>query len=214
MGVGVYTGNEIELLFHECIGECMSEEDKSETKQNNEFKKWIDKIQVELDPEKMEQSLSSLQDRVRQLTSDGMYTKVRIKFRGKTVVPEMPLAVFLAAEVATFWYAGLIRALVVNFGIRSLIEVEFIHKSTEKVAEARAAYEDGEVDTAEKLYREALAMRPDDPIACYHLGVLLRVTARRDEALRCFEIASAHESEVQEKAKQALEKMQRGPRTL
>ncbi|MAA79408.1 MAG: hypothetical protein CL916_09120, partial [Deltaproteobacteria bacterium] len=74
----------------------------------NEFKKLIDKIQVELDPEKIEQSLSSLQERVRRLTSDGMYTKVRVKFRGKVIVPEMPLGVFLAAEAATFWYAGLI----------------------------------------------------------------------------------------------------------
>ena len=101
-----------------------------------------------------------------------------------------------------------------NIGMKSLIEVEFIHKSTEKIAEGREAYEEGEVDLAERLYREALEMRPDDPIACYHLGVLLRVTARRDEALRCFETAAAHESEVQEKAQKALEKMKRGPRTL
>ena len=183
-------------------------------KNDNEFKKLIDKIQVELDPEKIEQSLSGLQERVRRLTSDGMYTKVRIKFRDKVIVPEMPLGVFLAAEVATFWYAGLLRALAVNLGMRSFIEVEFIHKATEKVAEGKEAYEEGEVDLAEKLYREALEMRPEDPIACYHLGVLLRVTARRDEALRCFEIAALHESEVQEKAKKALDKMKRGPRTL
>jgi tetratricopeptide (TPR) repeat protein len=186
----------------------------SDEKDDSEFQKLIDKIQIELDPEKIEQSFSGLQDRVRRITSDGMYTKVRIKFRGKTIVPEMPLGVFLAAEVATFWYAGLLRALAVNLGMKSLIEVEFIHRSTEKVAEGREAYEEGEVDLAEKLYREALDMRPDDPIACYHLGVLLRVTARRDEALRCFETAAIYESEVQEKAKKALEKMKRGPRTL
>ena len=143
-----------------------------------------------------------------------MYTKVRIKFRDKVIVPEMPLGVFLAAEVATFWYAGLIRALVVNLGVRSLIEVEFIHQSSEKLTEGREAYEEGEVDLAEKLYREGLEMRPHDPVINYHLGVLLRVTARRDEALACFEIAAEQESEVQEKATKALEKMKRGPRTL
>jgi len=181
---------------------------------SNEFQKLFDKIHVELDPSKMEKSLSQLQEKVRQLTHDGMYTKVRIKFRGKVIVPEMPLGVFLAAEVATFWYAGLIRALVVNLGVRSLVEVEFIHQSTEKLAEGRAAYEEGEVDLAEKLYRQALEMRPKDPVIHYHLGVLLRVTARRTEAMECFEIAAEQDSEVQEKAQKALEKMRRGPRTL
>jgi len=180
----------------------------------NEFKKLIDKIQVELDPEKLEQSLSSLQERVRRLTSDGVYTKVRIKFRGRVIVPEMPLGVFLAAEAATFWYAGLIRALAMNIGMGSLIEVEFVHQASEKIAEGKEAYEEGEVDLAEMLYREALDMRPNDPIATYHLGVLLRVTARRDEALKCFEISAAQDSPMQEKAQKALEKMQRGPRTL
>ena len=180
----------------------------------NEFKKLMDKIQIELDPEKIEQSLSGLQEKVRRLTSDGMYTKVRVKFRGKVIVPEMPLGVFLAAEAATFWYAGLIRALAMNIGMGSLIEVEFIHQASEKIAEGREAYEEGEVDHAEMLYREALDMRPDDPIANYHLGVLLRVTARRDEALVCFKKSAEQESPVQEKARKALEKMKRGPRTL
>ena len=157
----------------------MSEGDgeKQESKKTNDFQKLFDKIQVELDPTKMEKSLSQLQEKVRQLTHDGMYTKVRITFRGKVLVPEMPLGVFLAAEAATFWYAGLIRALVVNLGVRSLIEVEFIHQSSEKLAEGRAAYEEGEVDLAEKLYKEGLEMRPNDPVINYHLGVLLRVTA-------------------------------------
>ena len=191
-----------------------TEKDKEKKVPENEFKKMLDKIQVELDPERIEKSIGSLQEKVRRLTNDGLYTKVRIKFRDRVIVPEVPLGVFLAAEAATFWYAGIIRALAVNLGMRTFIEVEFIHQSTEKVAEGRKAYEDGEVDQAEKLYREALDMRPDDPVACYHLGVLLRVTGRRSEALRCFEIASAQPSDVQEKAKTILEKMQRGHRSL
>ena len=182
--------------------------------EDNEFKKMLDKIQVELDPEKIEKSITTLQDKVRRLTNDGLYTKVRIKFRDRVIVPEIPLGVFLAAEAATFWYAGLIRALAVNLGMRTFIEVEFIHKSAEKVAEGKKAFEEGEVELAESLYREALEMRADDPIACYHLGVLLRVTGRRDEAIRCFEITASYDSEFKDKAQVALEKMKRGNRSL
>ena len=54
------------------------------------------------------------------------------------IVPEMSLGVFLAAEAATFWYAGLIRALAMNIGMGSLIEVEFVHQASEKIAEGKA----------------------------------------------------------------------------
>ena len=72
----------------------------------------------------------------------------------------------------------------------------------------------GEVDAAEKAYREALKMREDDPYACYHLGVLLRVTGRREEAIQCFEVAAAVDSDIKEKAQEALERLRRGSRTL
>ena len=181
---------------------------------NNEFKKLIDKIQIEIDPEEIESTIRNLQAKAKQLANEGMYTKVRVKFRDRVIVPEIPLGVFIAAEAATFWYAGLVRALAVNLGMRSFIDVEFIHKASEKVAQGRTLYEEGEVDAAEKAYREALDMRADDPYACYHLGVLLRVTGRREEAIQCFEAAAATQSDIQAKAKEALERLKRGARTL
>jgi hypothetical protein len=57
-------------------------------------------------------------------------------------------------------------------------------------------------------------MRPDDPAALYALGVLLRVTGRREEAMSCLEKVAATENPDRAKAVEALEKMKRGLRTL
>ena len=188
----------------------MSDKDEKKDK-----KTLLESFQFELDPEQMENSLSNLREKVRQLAVDSRHTKVRIKFKGKAIAPDIPLGFFVAAEAATFWYGGLIRALVVNLGVRTLIEIEFIHTGDEKVAEGRELYADGEVQEAEKCYREALRLRPKDPEAHYHLGVLLRVIGRRDEAITHLEIAAATEDfPLAEKAQEALDRMKSGKRTL
>jgi Flp pilus assembly protein TadD len=115
----------------------------------------------------------------------------------------------------TLWYAGVLRALLVNFGARAIIEVEFIHDAEEKVAEGVELYMAGEVEAAEEKYREALRMKFDDGAALYHLGVLLRVTGRRDEAIQCFEKVVALKGHTDsERATDALARLRRGPRTL
>ena len=102
--------------------------------EKNEFKKFIDKIQIELDPEEVEGTIRNLQSKAKQLANEGMYTKVRIKFRDRVIVPEIPLGVFIATEAATFWYAGLVRALAVNLGKTSCqcIDRQLCRKSREK----------------------------------------------------------------------------------
>ena len=121
----------------------------------------------------------------------------------------------MATEAMTFWYTGLLRALVVNLGMRTIIEVEFIHDADEKVAEGIELYMAGEVEAAEAKYREALRMKDDDPAALYNLGVLLRVTGRRTEAMECFEQAAAFDEHPDApRAAEALQRMRRGPRTL
>ena len=169
----------------------------------------------ELDPEKIEESVKSIGDRARQLALDSTHTKVRIKYKGKQLGSDFPLAVFIAAEAATFWYGGIIRALLMNLGMKTLLEVEFIHHTDEKVDEGRALYEEGEIDAAEKCYREALEIRSDDAAANYHLGVLLRVTGRRNEAIERLErAASDPKFRYSEKAQKAVDKMRQGKRTL
>lgn len=178
-----------------------------EEKQDN-IKGLLNRFQIEIDPDEIEQSIRDLSDKVRQFAADGRYTKVRIKFRGKTILPDVPLSAFIAVEAMTFWYGGLIRALAVNLGMKTFIEIELVHEGDELVAEGRGLYEDGETASAERKYREALEMRPNDPAANYHLGVLLRVLQRKEESIACLQIAaSAEEYENAEKAARLLEKM-------
>jgi tetratricopeptide (TPR) repeat protein len=147
-------------------------------------------FKLEIDPERIEETLERLRDRVVELGKQagssfaaGRYTKVRLSYRGKQVGPEIPLAVFLAGEGVAFWILTPLAALLVNLGARALLDVELIHEADELVQQGLALYLDGEVDAAEAKYREALNRRPDDPTALYNLGTLLRVAGRRDEAL-------------------------------
>jgi len=191
-----------------------SKKDKSK-KENKDFSKLLESFQIEIDPNEIESSIKELKNKVRQFAQDSRHTKVRIKFRGKALMPDLPLGVFVAAEAATFWYAGLLRALAVNLGMRAFVQVELIHASEEKVAEGCEHYRNGDVEDAEACFREALEMRSQDPAANYHMGVLLRVIGRREEALAHLKIAAeAEEYENAEKAQEILDKMNRGTRTL
>lgn len=179
------------------------------------FSNPFDGFRIEVDPDAIDESVGRLTDRVRSMVEHGRYTKVRIKYKGKPLIRDIPLGVFLATEAVTFWYAGLLKALVVNLGARTFIEVEFIHEADEKVAEGIELFMAGEVDAAEACYRDALKKKPGDAAALYNLGILLRVTGRRKEAMECLEQAAETEGFVDaDKARDALERMRKGPRKL
>jgi len=169
---------------------------------------FVNHLRVDLDPNQIEQGFRQLQERVQRAANDGVHTKVRLKLNGKQLGPDIPLAAFLAAEAATFFYGGLLRALAVNLGMRAILEIEFIHSSEEQVALGRQHYADGDLDSAERCYREALRLRPGDSRASYHLGVLLRVAGRLDEAVTYLVVAAADsEFSDQQKAASLLERI-------
>ena len=175
----------------------------------------FENLKVEVDPDRIDESVRNLTEQVRRMVSEGRYTRVRILYRGKPLMRDIPLSVFLATEAVTFWYAGLLRALVVNLGARTIIDVQFIHEASDRVAEGVELFMAGEVEAAEAKYREALRIKPADGAALYHLGVLLRVTGRRTEAIECLEkVAASEDHPDREKAAEALDRLKRGPRTL
>jgi tetratricopeptide (TPR) repeat protein len=139
-------------------------------------------FKLEVDPERVDEALKTLRARVEDGLTAGRFTKVRISFRGKAIGPDVPLALFLAGEGAAFWLTGGLATLLVNLGAKAVLDVSFIHEADELVQEGLALYLDGEIEAAEAKYRKALDRRPDDPTALYNLGVLLRVSGRRDEA--------------------------------
>lgn len=174
-----------------------------------------DRFRWEFDPEQAQASLAALRERVRTLVDQGRYTKVRILYKGKSLLPDLPVATLLAAEGLTLPLAGPLWLLVMNLGVKAFLEVEFVHESDERVREGQALFGDGEVDGAEAKYREALRMKPDHVAAHYNLGVLLRVTGRREEALAAFDAAAkAPDTDEGKKAAEALDKMRRGAKTL
>ena len=176
----------------------------------------FDSFRVEIDPEKIEDTLQSIRDRVRDSFASGRYTKVRLSFRGKAILPDIPLAVFLATEGVAFWLITPLPALLVNLGAKAVLDVEFIHEADELVQEGLALYLDGELEDAETKYREALERRPDDPSALYNLGTLLRVSGRKDEALRILRQAAmgaeGHPDTV--RAAEAVQKMENPTKRL
>lgn len=173
-----------------------------------------ERFRWEFDPEQVQASLDGLRDRLRGLVEQGRYTRVRISYKGRPLIADLPVATLLAAETLTLPLAGPLWLLIVNLGVKAFLEVEFIHESDEKVREGVELFTDGEVDAAEARYREAIRMKPGHPLAHYHLGVLLRVTGRREEALAAFEQALQGDGEEAKKAAEAIEKMRRGGKSL
>lgn len=154
------------------------------------WKNPFENLRFEVDPQKLDELSKNLRarlDEVRSRVSDGVetgrYTKVRLSYRGKQVGPDIPLAALLAGEGLALMALGPLWAIIGNLGAKAMLEVQVLHESDEFVAKGNDLYMAGETEAAERSYRDALERRRDDPTALYHLGVLLRVTGRNDEAL-------------------------------
>lgn len=174
-----------------------------------------DSFTWKIDPDAIDESVKQMVAQARRMWNDTRYTKVRVKYKGKPILPEIPLPALLAAEGVSLWLAGPMRLLVVNLGVKVFVEVELVHEASERVREGQELFAQGEVDAAEAKYREALDMKPDDGAALYNLAVLLRVTGRREEAMAAFEKVSVMvDHPDQARAVEALERMRRGNRTL
>lgn len=174
-----------------------------------------DAFRWEVDPKAVEASIRALRERIKGAVDQGRYTKVRFRYKGRQLLPDLPLGAVLAAEGLSLALLGPLQVLVVNLGVKAFIEVELVHEASERVREGEDLFAAGEVDAAEAKYREALVMKPDDGAALYRLGVLFRVTGRRDEAIAAFEKVAANTDHPDAgKAQEALDRMGKGGRNL
>jgi tetratricopeptide (TPR) repeat protein len=180
------------------------------------------RFRVEVDPQRLDELSKQLRDQFEQLRTKAeqgllttRHTKVRLRRDGKQILPDLPLAGVLAGQGLTFLLLSPLTALFVNLGAKFLLEVELIHEADDLVEKATKAYLDGELDAAEALCRQALAMKPDDPAALFQLGTVLRVSGRAAEAEATLSKAAmgaeGHPDVV--RAAEALARM-RGKRTL
>lgn len=149
----------------------------------------------EIDPKRIEEGLRKLREEAVHWANKGRYTKVRFKFRGKQLLPDMPLAAVAAAEGLTFYWGGILRALVVTVAGGSLLQVELVNDADKRVQAGKEALLAGDLDEALALFREALAMDRDNVGAHLNVGVALKLKGDREAALASFERAKALDPE-------------------
>ncbi|MBL0695464.1 tetratricopeptide repeat protein [Comamonas sp. JC664] len=146
-------------------------------------------LPFEIDPKRMEEGLRKLQGEMVHWANKGRYTRVRFKFRGKQLLPDLPLAAVVAAEGLTFYWGGILRVLIANVVGGSVFQVELVNDSEKRIQAGKEALLSGDVDQALALFREAVAMDRDQPSAHLNVGVALKLQGDRAGALAAFEKA-------------------------
>lgn len=148
-------------------------------------------LPFEIDPKKIEDSLKKFRDQLLQLTKKGRYTKVRFKFRGRQLLPDLPLAAVVAVEGATFYWTGLLRLLVFNLAGRAVIDVELVNDSEKRITAGKEALLSGDLDVALEAFREALEMDPENPVVHLNLGVAFKLKGQKEIARMALQKAKA-----------------------
>lgn len=168
---------------------------------------------VDVEPGRIEEMLSTLRSELGALANKGRYTRVRFKFRGKQLLPDIPLAAVIAAEGLTFYWAGILRALLVNVAGKSVLSVELVNDSARFVEAGKDELVAGEVDRAIDAFRTALRMERDNPRAHLHLGAALRLKGDQAGARQALERARAldPDGEVGREAAEQLRRMEGPP---
>ena len=144
-------------------------------------------LPVDVQPGAIDEALRKVTDTLRQWANAGRYTKVRFKFRGKPLLPDLPLAAVMAAEGLTFYWTGILRALLVNVAGRSVLDVELVNDSEHHVQKGKEELLSGEVDRAIAEFRAALAKQHDNPRAQLNLGIALKLKGDRAGARAALE---------------------------
>ncbi len=148
-------------------------------------------LPVDVQPGAIDEALRKVTESLRQWANAGRYTKVRFKFRGKPLLPDLPLAAVVAAEGLTFYWTGILRALLVNVAGRSVLDVELVNDSEHHLQKGKEELLSGEVDRAIAEFRTALAKQHDNPRAHLNLGVALKLKGDRPGARASLEKARA-----------------------
>jgi tetratricopeptide (TPR) repeat protein len=164
---------------------------------------------VDVEPGRIEEMLRKLRMEVGALANKGRYTRVRFKFRGKQLLPDLPLAAVIAAEGLTFYWTGILRALLVNVAGKSVLSVELVNDSGRFVQAGKEELLAGDVDRAIDAFRTALRMERDNPRAHLHLGAALRLKGKDADAREALERARTLDphGEVGREAAEMLRRM-------
>lgn len=152
-------------------------------------------LPIDIDPARVEEALGKVASELKHWANKGRYTRVRFKFRGKPLLPDLPLGAVVAAEGLTFYWGGILRTLVFNLAGKSVFEVELINDSQKKVQQGKDALLSGDVEQALKRFEEAIAMERDNAQAHLNVGVALRLKGDTGGARAAFKKAKALDAE-------------------
>ncbi|MFZ5468109.1 MAG: tetratricopeptide repeat protein [Myxococcota bacterium] len=167
-------------------------------------------LPIEVDPRRVEEAVAKIKDELVHWANKGRFTKVRFKFRGKQLLPDIPLAAVVAAEGLTFYWGGILRALLFNLAGKTVLDVELVNDSEKRIQKGKEAILSGEVEAALALFREAAAMDRDNPAAHLNLGVALKLKGELSAAREAMERAKSLDPEgpVGAEAERLLSSMQ------
>ncbi len=167
------------------------------------------KFSVEVASENVADALTNLKDQIEYWASRGRYNKVRIKRKGKAVLPDIPVGALLAFEAATFFWTGLLKAAIANVVGRVFFEVELVNEAEEHYREGLTLFLAGDLDDADKKLKKALQIDPRFSRAHLQMGVLRKIQGRHSDARSHFEKATEHDpgGEVGREAKIHLKKL-------
>jgi len=147
----------------------------------------IKKVTLEINTNRIEESIRQIVDQVQYWYKQGMIHKIRLKYKGKAILPDIPLSYFMVAQVASFFLAGVVRALAISLSTRVFFEVEMVNDAEQIFQRARDKYLDGDFDEAAKLFEEVLTLDAKYSEAYLYLGIIHRVRNEHDAAKRYFE---------------------------
>jgi tetratricopeptide (TPR) repeat protein len=130
---------------------------------------------LEVDPKRIEETFAKLKGELVHWANKSRYTRVRLKFRGKQLLPDLHLAAVMAAEGLTFYWGGILRALIFNIAGKTVFDVELINDSEKRVQLGKEALLTGDLDKALEHFRAAIAMERDNAQAHLNVGVALKL---------------------------------------
>ena len=146
-------------------------------------------LPFDIDPDAIEASLERLRENVVPWARKGRYTKVRFKFRGKQLLPDIPLAAVVAAEGLTFYWTGILRALIFNVVGRNVIDVELVNDAEGRIALGKEKLLVGELDEALALFLEAREMDARSATVQLNCGIAFKLKGQKDDARTALELA-------------------------
>jgi len=149
----------------------------------------IKRVKLEINTDRVEESIRQTVERLQYWYRQGMIHKVRLKYRGKAILPDIPLSYFMLVQVATFFLTGVVRALALNLGTRVFFEVEMINDAEELFKRAKDVYLDGDLDEALNLFQQVLTLDKDFAEAYLYLGIIHKIRKEFQDAARCFQKA-------------------------